>query len=152
MKAQALKGSKLFTYLLVSSLLFLIGQLASIPTAYAHTVHGQQANNIICLQPPQNIDLMTLTDAQLDLYGLPAHSILNRDPKQWSARLTHAKHRTCGSYPDPLKRTHHFPSHRSSTPNVSCFNCPSTNWAGNVAIGANCTRARFTFMSAQYRR
>lgn len=131
-----------FALLLMSSLLLIIGQITTISTASAHTsiavTHLQSTGKTICLQPPQNIDLMTLTDAQLDSYGLPTHSILDRNPKQWSARLAHAKHRTCGSYPDPLKRTHHFPSHQSNSPN-SCFGCPSVNWAGNVDTGARGT-------------
>lgn len=110
---------------------------------HASLAHGlQQTATSVCLQPPQNIDLTTLDDTQLRLYGLPAHSVLDRDTQKWSHRLAYAKHRTCGSYPDPQKKTHHLISSSKQVPDVTGLY--SKNWSGNVDYAS-----RYTFGIAE---
>lgn len=84
-----------------------------------------------CLQPPQNIDLTTLSDTDLSLYGLPPHSVLERQPARWRNELQYAKHRTCGTHPGP-KGVYSSPTH-TARPSTTERN--SLNWAGNVAYG-----------------
>ncbi len=125
--------------LLVSSLLVFLAQGTIFSVASAHTsafLAGDvpQAASAACPQPPQNVDLMTLSDAQLQLYGLPPHQVLNQDPKEWSYLLAHAHHRDCGSTPDSHKHTQ-LPHPRQS----GIINGTSPNWAGNVAYGSRGT-------------
>lgn len=76
---------------------------------------------------------MTLSDTQLPLYGLPSRATINADPKEWAFLLSHAKHRICGSYPDPQKQIHAFKSGIRTAPDVIGYS--SLNWAGNVTQG-----------------
>lgn len=127
--------------LLMSSLLVLVGQMSLISVASAHastpqTGNGQAVGVSACPQPPQNVDLMTLSDAQLQSYGLPPHQILDQDSQEWSYLLAHAKHRNCGSTPDPKKRIHLPPARQSGTANTGYT---SPTWAGNVAYGSRGT-------------
>jgi hypothetical protein len=126
--------------LLIMSLVAFLGQSVMISAASAHTSAlltkqlAQAAQS--CPQPPQNVDLMTLSDAQLEYYGLPTHDILNQDPQGWSALLAHAKHRACGSTPDPQKKIHLPPARQHGTGNTG-YTAPT--WAGNVAYGSRGT-------------
>jgi hypothetical protein len=59
----------------------------------------QQEGEASCLQPPTNVNLLTLSDAQLALYGFPAHAVINQDRPRWENTLAYARHRVCGSSP-----------------------------------------------------
>lgn len=125
----------------ILSLAILAMIVATLPLLSSHVTHayagspssGEAITN--CPQPPQNVNLMTLSDAQLDLYGLPTHSMINRNPQVWTSVLAHATHRTCGSYPDPLKRSHRPVNAHHFVPAISCSGCYSKNWSGNVDYG-----------------
>jgi len=69
-------------------------------SAFALTVHASsksvQSTGTTCLQPPQNVDLTSLSDAALASYGLPSHAVIHASPAFWSFALAHGKHRTCG--------------------------------------------------------
>ncbi|MEO6887784.1 MAG: G1 family glutamic endopeptidase [Ktedonobacteraceae bacterium] len=90
-----------------------------------------------CVQPPQNVDLMTLSDAQLSLYGLPLHAMLDKQPAKWASHLAHAKQRTCGTSPSTSHITHQHPSHTAPVSNTIQRTDPI--WAGNVAYGSRAT-------------
>ncbi len=128
--------------ILGSVLLLLLGEVVSIPFVSAHSItslsqYNQRIATSTCLQPPQNMNLMTLSDVQLRLYGLPTHSTLDRNRVKWTSLLAHAKHRTCGSYVDPQKKTHH--ARTPLSPSTSCFGCAYNNWAGNIDDGSRGT-------------
>lgn len=88
-----------------------------------------------CAQPPQNIDLMTLSDAELQFYGLPTHQTLDRNPQHGSQILSYAKHRTCGTSPGKIHHQKHLKPHTE-------YN--SDNWAGNED-----TASRGTYRQAE---
>ena len=122
------KGMFRVVLTLVCSLCLLASSLVTISPAFAqqravHVNNGaylqslQQYGAQQCVQPPQTIDLMTLSDAQLSLYGLPLHAILDTNPTLWESKLAHARHRTCGTSPEPDQVSEGA----------------SSNWAGNVA-------------------
>jgi len=124
---------------LPACLIFVIGillsyQLLFVPTAFAQSSSSRDKDYLDqialqgekeCVQPPQNVDLMTLSDAELQLYGLPTHQTLDRNPQHWSQILSYAKHRTCGTHPGKI---HH--KHLAENSEVD-----SDNWAGNEATG-----------------
>lgn len=95
----------------------------------------QQYGEQHCLQPPQNVDLMTLSDVQLSLYGLPLRATLDQQPALWEARLSHAKHRACGSSPDP----NHFSASPTTTHAPNVTNQTDPHWADNEAYGSRAT-------------
>jgi hypothetical protein len=130
----------------VGTLVVLGGQVLFVLPTLAHqsqaNVNGptslqamQQYGEAHCVQPPQNVDVMKLTDAQLSLYGLPLHAILDAQPAQWASHLQHAKQRTCGTSPITGPATHAPDS--AITPNV--IGRTFLNWAGNVAYGSRGT-------------
>ncbi|HLI71085.1 MAG TPA: G1 family glutamic endopeptidase [Ktedonobacteraceae bacterium] len=132
-------GSLACLALLASSLLLFspsfASQNASVPNA-AQLESIQQSGEQKCLQPPENVNLMTLSDAQLAEYGLPPRVILDNQPAVWAAKLQHARHRTCGSTPDPR----HIVSapamiHTPRVPDTPNAELTYTNWAGNIAYG-----------------
>jgi hypothetical protein len=103
-----------------------------------------------CIQPPKSFDLKTLSDAQLALYGLPTHRVLDGAPLFWSGMLAHYKHRGCGAdipmtSPGPDQKVTPTRPARTETPAVS--GAPSLNWAGNYATGVPGTyrEAQVTF-------
>lgn len=113
-------------------------------SAYTSTPgHLQQATTASCLQPPQNVNLMTLSDTQLQLYGLPTHVVFKENLKLWTRILAHAKYHSCS--PAQQSKITTGPSLKSVfTPNtVGCTApgemCPNTNWAGNEAVGSRGT-------------
>jgi hypothetical protein len=89
-------------------------------------VASQGSKAQTCAQPPQNVDLMTLSDAQLRQYGFPVHAVLDRNPAQWSAVLAHAKHRACTSSSD---------ASTSAEPLVGVPPPYSPAWGGYEATG-----------------
>src|ERR1700690_4244297 len=84
-----------------------------------------------CIQPPANLNMKTLSDAQLAEYGLPGRPVLESDPALWSRLLAHYHHRACGTRPAPPG-----PKYRETSGSGS-------NWAGNYA-----TAGRGTFKAA----
>ena len=125
--------------LLISSFFLLLGQFAANPLAYAQNAtpvveNRQVEKNLDCLQPPQNVNLMTLSDTQLQSYGLPNRATIEGNPKKWSRLLAHAKHRSCSSIPT---------EQQNQIPTASCpaptSQCTSYNWAGNEAQGSRGT-------------
>lgn len=91
-----------------------------------------------CAQPPSNVDHASLTDAQLDYYGLR-----RRQPGEalalWQVDVRSANIHVCKSeapktllnYPHHLKN-----AHKSSTSNSVFYN---DNWAGYLASGGGYT-------------
>ncbi len=82
--------------------LFGVSAVAAQSTAVAHPYAPSllaliQEGEGSCLQPPTNVNLSTLSDAQLALYGFPAHTAMNQDRARWEGALAHARHRICGS-------------------------------------------------------
>jgi hypothetical protein len=77
-----------------------------------------------CIQPPQHLNLQTLSDAQLSLYGLPPRNIWESAPAFWSFQVAHYQHRTCGPAPAALDYR--------LRPAVTGY---PQNWAGNWAYG-----------------
>lgn len=83
-------------------LVALLGLLLSV-LPFTSTAHAQPASATLqglspkaaCLQPPANVDLTTLTDAQLALYGLPLHPRAASGLAWWQNALRHARHRIC---------------------------------------------------------
>lgn len=57
------------------------------------------SNKSTCAQPPANINLLKLSDAQLVSLGLPQHAQIEANLKAWQKALGRAKHRGCGSAP-----------------------------------------------------
>ncbi len=89
-----------------------------------------------CVQPPSSMNIVTLSDAQLSLYGFPLHATLDKNPAYWAGKLAHVTRRTCGSSPESRKITHH------RAPGISPSNVSelySLNWSGNVAYGSRGT-------------
>jgi hypothetical protein len=91
-----------------------------------------------CTQPPQNVDLMTLPDAELLALGFPTHSILDAQPALWAELLAHSKQRVCDR--GALARHKSAPltprvvgDGCGSTPNAMCH---SINWAGAEDVGS----------------
>jgi hypothetical protein len=94
----------------VAILVFVIFGLCSAETVVAAPVsaHTSTIAGSHCLQPPHNVDLMTLSDQALRSYGLPTHATLNHNPQQWEKVLAHAKKRICGSFPSKINITHNL--------------------------------------------
>jgi hypothetical protein len=133
MKARRFRPVRTLALYLASSLLVFTAIFAT----FAHSSHAyaqgiQRTAPLTCPQPPQNVNLMTLSDTQLRLYGLPSRATINENTKEWAFLFSHAKHRICGSYPDPQKRIHVLRSAVSTGPYTG-FSAP--NWAGNVTEG-----------------
>jgi hypothetical protein len=103
-------------------------------TSSADTVRLSHSTHLlkqICSQPPQNINLMALTDSQLSLYGLPLHALIDQNPQYWSNLFAHIKQHVCDTSPASSHRTHQLrPGSRSSASLLY-----SQNWAGNVDYG-----------------
>lgn len=108
-------------------------------STFALTVHasskGVQSTGTTCLQPPQNVDLTSLSDAALASYGLPSHAVIHASPAFWSVALAHAKHRTCG-YGKSSRGRSSFPR---STSSGGKHLINSANWADNEATGSRGT-------------
>ncbi len=126
-----MKHLRLFLSLLMSCAVILIWQNAMTSVASAQTITAMRKNTqqSSCLQPPQNVDLMTLSDAQLISYGLPTHAIIDEDPQSWSHTLAHAKHHTCGG--QALNQPIYDPLTGSLCTSVGSV-CP---WAGYILKG-----------------
>ncbi len=118
-------------------LLFTMGTEIPTPAAYAFasSANLHKSVNTACLQPPQNVDLTTLSDAALASYGLPSHAVIRANPAFWLVALAHAKHRTCGVNKRLSRRTT-LPRHTSSDIK-HITNDP--NWADNEATGSRGT-------------
>jgi hypothetical protein len=131
----------LTTLILISTVTAILPSYASAASrvTYSHRL-AQNSLHTTCLQPPKHVDLMKLSDAQLQAYGLPTHSMIEAQPKTWERLFSHAPHRTCGSSPD-IK--HSIPKltipraiHCGGTPGDMC---PNSTWAGNQDVGSRGT-------------
>lgn len=143
--AKIVRFARQTAFLLLSCLLFVLGQVTTTAIASAHTstpmaARSQQSAVAPCLQPPQNVNLITLSDAQLQLYGLPNHATFNENPRLWTRILAHAKYHSC----TPAVDGNRGPSVKRAIPHtVGCTQpgemCPNPNWAGNEAVGSRGT-------------
>lgn len=101
---------------------------------------AQGISHSTCLQPPKNVDLAKLSDAQLQAYGLPTHRVIDEQPQTWSRLFSHGLRRTCGTFPDTKHSTHTLSSpnanHCGGTPGDMC---PNQIWAGNEDLGSRGT-------------
>lgn len=138
-------------FLTIFALSFLVFAFPAVPSAQAKQVsspagtpaslqalrnQGEQQ----CIQPPQHLNLETLSDAQLSLYGLPDRSILESAPAFWSVQLAHYQHRTCGT--GPAAPNYRFSPHVTGYPQ---------NWAGNWATGGRGTyRQAYVFFNVPW--
>ncbi|BCL80180.1 hypothetical protein ccbrp13_26450 [Ktedonobacteria bacterium brp13] len=82
-----------------------------------------------CLQPPQNANLLDLSDVQLIQYGLPTHAVIDQNLSQWKHELVYTKHRSCGSQPTKSSITHLLHPQPKTIKNTLY----SYNWSGYVA-------------------
>ncbi|MDQ2905730.1 MAG: G1 family endopeptidase [Chloroflexota bacterium] len=86
---------------------------------------------------------MSLSDTQLQLYGLPTHAVFKENLKLWTRILANAKYHSCS--PAQNSKLPTGPSTKSGfTPNTVGCNapgdmCPNTSWAGNEAVGSRGT-------------
>jgi len=134
-------------FLLVScSVLIVISQAWSVSGVAAHgrsaskVATNQQTTASACIQPPQSVDFQQLSDAQLQEYGFPPRGILEANPTHWATILSHARHRSCDSKPDPLHRMHRPQMSTQDSIQPDTPTCPQpgsacglTTWAGNEA-------------------
>jgi hypothetical protein len=93
------------------------------------------AQSTLCLQPPQQTNLLTLSDAELASYGLPSHAVISESPAFWSTALAHAHHRTCSTGPSSIKK-------HGASPHVTSHDKLLINnnvWADNEAVGSRGT-------------
>ncbi len=114
---------------LLSSLL--VGLLTA-PIVSAHAAQRTaktSSTSASCLQPPANVDLTTLSDAQLAVYGLPARARYQGRLAYWKKLIQHAKHRYCGPLVKLNKQFSHETLHRPYTREID-----NDTWAGNIAI------------------
>lgn len=117
---------------MVRVICLIVGILGVLATSSMTTLASAHTNRLAvssCLQPPSNVNLLTLSDQTLASYGLPSHAIMDMSLSQWERVLTHAKQHTCGSFPGKL--------HRSSP--IPYSGGGSSNWAGNLASGSRGT-------------
>ena len=104
----------------------------------------RQYGEAICAQPPAHVDRLSLTDAQLSLYGFPLHQTLNADPARWSAVLAHAQHRSCGSHSGAMTINGPASSH---VPIVTVQKYYGQRWGGNGAYGP---RGTYRYVDASF--
>ncbi len=119
--------------------------IPTIVNAQNFHVSAKPSQQNSCLQPPQDINLTSLSDAQLLSFGLPDHNVIKSNPSLWKSILTHSKHHTCGvgksqvvaqyarSQVTSQGRINRQTSIGCNGPNKMC---PNSNWAGNEAIGS----------------
>jgi hypothetical protein len=86
-----------------------------------------------CAQPPANVDPLSLSDAQLALYGWPSREVISENPTAWKQNLSKAHLRICGTSPDGKGITHKL----YRKPGESTKN--SDNWSGGEAYGSRGT-------------
>jgi hypothetical protein len=104
----------------------------------------RQYGEAACVQPPTHLNRLSLTDAQLSLYGFPLHQVLNSDPARWSAVLAHAQHRYCGSHPGPMAANGPASSY---IPAVTVQKYYGQRWGGNGAYGP---RGTYRYVDASF--
>jgi hypothetical protein len=127
-RTQRLRRSiALVAYSLVVPLALLVSPAtATAGGATAITTGSKQMSAGACLQPPQGVNLMQLSNAQLRMYDFPTHDVLEANPAHWAAVLSHARHHVCGSKPNPR----HLQMPDCPQPGSICH---SPVWAGNEA-------------------
>lgn len=130
---QYLRASRSLVFLVIGLCTLVFAQPSAL-AANSSKALPQGSGSQTCAQPPQNVDLMTLSDAQLRLYGLPQHNALDNNPAQWSVVLAHAKYHYCTSSPGVNAAAE---ENSPAAPDVT--ESFSSSWAGNVATGARGT-------------
>jgi hypothetical protein len=120
-------GSVVFCLLALFSLALAQSQTASAQTGPSFASIARQGEKA-CLQPPQHINISSLTDQQLVSYGLPPHAIIAKNPQQWAKNFAHLKHRTCGT-----SASKNAPRTRTFTNCALGTECNSNTWSGNEA-------------------
>jgi hypothetical protein len=98
-----------------------------------------------CVQPPRHLNLKSMSNAQLALYGLPGRQSLQRDHTLWSYLQAHYKHRSCGPVPAVPKLS--LPVAKRGLPHPGIR--PSVSGSGNVWAGNWSDSARGTYRIAQ---
>ncbi len=129
--------ARAFLAALATILALIAGLSAPTGTAFAQSRTSlANPSSASCPQPPQNVDLSTLSNAQLDTYGLPRRPTDGARMPKWKKVLSHAKHRVCGKG-TPTNTGTQNTSVEQAQPN-SCTNC-SEVFAGNYATGGGYT-------------
>lgn len=137
------KGFFLWGSFLTVSLLITTLHLSSAYAAPAPSIQSMSVQQLAaygtakCLQPPQNTNLLNLTDTQLIEYGLPTHALIAKNQAQWQQELVHSKHRSCGSAPSGKNITHVLRPQHQKVKNTLY----ASNWSGYVA---NSNRGTYT--------
>lgn len=116
--------------ILVAPWLFAPGAQARSASAAAR----RNVSKVECLQPPANVDLTTLSDAQLALYGLPPHPRTADRLAWWQNTLRNTKHRACTA--TGSMRKYEIPqAGRMLSPQFAGY-ANSNIWAGVVDTGS----------------
>jgi hypothetical protein len=133
-----------------------VGQTAfARPAASAAPSVGVGGRAPSCAQLPQQLDLTTLSDAELLAYGLPLRADVLAQLPAWTRRLASRPQHVCARpYPIPggySSLAHHSDAAPATAPAGSMLPATtgylSTNWAGNVAYAGRGTyrQAEVTF-------
>jgi hypothetical protein len=99
----------------------------------AFVLTQQKLGESSCVQPPANVDPLSLSDAQLALYGWPSHKVISQNPTAWKQHLSKAHLRVCGTSPSRSHITHKL--YRKSGESTKT----SYNWSGGEAYGSRGT-------------
>lgn len=119
-------GFKAASLVAVIAAVICLAAFSPIAHAAASSPSGR-SSSVNCVQPPNNVDPATFTDAQLDMYGLP-HWRPGKSLSQWQWVVRAAKHRECSTRPMPTS------SYWSPSPVTATSVEASKNWAGNIGI------------------
>ncbi|GHO80369.1 hypothetical protein KSD_81400 [Ktedonobacter sp. SOSP1-85] len=139
---------KVSCYFATALLLLFIFSTLSPATALAHT-HSIDESQPVCLQAPNSLDPSTLSNSQLQMYGLPLRPSNAQSQEKWlknANRIKHDKH-VC----DPQKvvgtLAHHasYKYSKAITPYVTQHSTAA--FAGNYAIGS---RGYYTTSNANW--
>jgi len=95
----------------------------------------QEQGSRECVQPPADLNMKTVSNAELALYGLPDHAVMDSNRALWTRLLANYHHRSCGTRAAPRGAHYHFTTGYGQ------------NWAGNWDYGA---RGTFRAASVTY--
>lgn len=146
LSASASRHVRLLIPLLTLGLALLVSQLFTVspvdaatsldmvtPLQKAFVLTQQKLGESHCVQPPANVDPLSLSDAQLALYGWPSREVISENPTAWKQNLSKAHLRICGTSPDGRNITHKL--HRNPSESTKT----SVNWSGGEAYGSRGT-------------
>lgn len=108
------------------------------PTRVSNADIASLKPNMACSQPPVTIDHATLSNADLDKYGLPRYqSGMNK--VAWQSTVRAMKHHVCSGtltrYSNSLA-TGTYSTHQQA-PTCSPYNLGSATWTGNITVNAS---------------